>query len=122
VTFFGIEGFISMMSRSQFTKLFFKSLRKNISNPDLNGAMIAEDLEISRMHLHRHLRRHFNKSAREIITTTRLQLARKLLLSKHLTISKIASLTGYSDPAYFSRIFRQTYGLSPSAFRSSKEE
>lgn len=122
MTFLSAEGFSRMMPRSQFMKLFSQSLSKNIANFDLNGAMLAEDLGMSRMHLHRHLHRYFGESAREVIIMERMQIARKLLLDKCLTINRVALLTGYQDPAYFSRTFRRIYGLSPSGFRSSKED
>jgi len=36
-------------------------------------------------------------------------------------IAKIASLVGYDDQMYFSRVFRKRVGTSPSDFRKSSE-
>ncbi len=38
------------------------------------------------------------------------------------TIGEIAALWGFSDPAYFSRAFRNAYGLSPRAYRRSAQD
>ena len=43
--------------------------------------------------------------------------ARRLLYYSDLTVQEIAYRTGYEDPAYFSRVFRQAVGQSPQQFR-----
>ena len=50
-------------------------------------------------------------------TALRIEQAKRLLCDTPIRIDRIAALTGFSDPLYFSRIFRRSTGLSPSAFR-----
>jgi AraC-like DNA-binding protein len=59
----------------------------------------------------------YNLSISKFVRHTRLARARALLTDSQLNISEVSYLTGFSDPAYFSRIFKSTLGLSPSAFR-----
>ena len=59
-------------------------------------------------------------SPREYLGQVRIQAAIKLLRETDLTISTIAAQTGFPDPAYFTRFFRQQVGLCPSDFRSDK--
>jgi len=47
----------------------------------------------------------------------RLQLASHQLVSSDLSVQDIATRMGFSDPFYFSRLFRQRMQLSPSAYR-----
>ena len=51
----------------------------------------------------------------------RMILAKHLLHSTSSPIAKIASLVGYDDQMYFSRVFRKRVGTSPSDFRKSSE-
>ena len=51
----------------------------------------------------------------------RMILAKHLLHSTCLPIAKVASLVGYDDQMYFSRVFRKRVGTSPSEFRKSSE-
>ncbi|MBC7328558.1 AraC family transcriptional regulator [bacterium] len=44
----------------------------------------------------------------------------KLLENSSLSIIEIALNVGYSDPAYFSKIFRKTVGISPIEYRRLK--
>lgn len=48
----------------------------------------------------------------------RLANACELLDTSEYPVSKIADLCGFNDPLYFSRVFADKYGLSPSAYRN----
>lgn len=54
----------------------------------------------------------------EYITSVRLDIAKKMLLEKEKSISEIAVMSGFSDQAYFSKVFSARYGISPSQYRS----
>jgi len=51
----------------------------------------------------------------------RMILAKHLLQSTRSPIARIASLVGYDDQMYFSRVFRKRVGTSPSEFRKNSE-
>ncbi len=53
----------------------------------------------------------------QFLTRYRLQRAEEMLLMSNLPISEIAYAVGYENPLYFSRLFKQHAGNSPSAFR-----
>jgi len=50
----------------------------------------------------------------------RLNRVRELLLSTDLPVGEIALDTGYRDPSYLDRVFRNVEGLAPSAYRRAK--
>ncbi|EIT0436647.1 helix-turn-helix transcriptional regulator, partial [Staphylococcus pseudintermedius] len=47
-----------------------------------------------------------------------MNMAADLLLKSNLKINEIAFQLGYEDPNYFTRQFKQAYGLSPRAYRN----
>jgi AraC-like DNA-binding protein len=51
----------------------------------------------------------------------RLDRARELLLSTHLTMREIAAAVGFGDAFYFSRAFRRAEGVSPTAYRMAEQ-
>ena len=63
---------------------------------------------------------HTGSSFNEYLTKQRILRAQKLLLNPTLSINEIAGLTGYDDPGYFTRRFRQQTGLSPRDWRNHK--
>ena len=54
----------------------------------------------------------------DFLTNRRIEEAKKLLSRGELSIKEISSRTGYSDPNYFTRVFKRVEDLSPSAYRS----
>jgi AraC-like DNA-binding protein len=50
----------------------------------------------------------------------KMQRARELLEDPNCSIKRIALTLGYSDLAYFSRLFKQHSGTSPTAFRRDR--
>ncbi|MEA4889140.1 MAG: AraC family transcriptional regulator [Clostridiaceae bacterium] len=55
----------------------------------------------------------------EYINKYRLDFSKKLLLEPELTIKQIALNLGFNTHSYFSKLFRQSTGLSPEQFRNS---
>ncbi|MBQ1311269.1 MAG: response regulator [Blautia sp.] len=57
----------------------------------------------------------------EYLTELRIGHARELLNNQGLSIKEICSLCGYSDPNYFSRIFKKYEGMTPSEYREKNQ-
>lgn len=53
----------------------------------------------------------------EYLTKIRMQKARQLLKNQKYSIKEICAMCGYSDPNYFSRIFKKYEGVTPSEYR-----
>jgi len=47
----------------------------------------------------------------------RIESAKSLLISSHLSVSQISEQVGYPDPLYFSRVFKKSTGMSPKEYR-----
>lgn len=93
-----------------------KVINDNIANPKLNVELVADTVGISRVHLHRKLKELTNQSTRDLIRNIRLKQAASLLASKRQNINEVASLTGFTNVAYFSTAFKELYGMTPTAY------
>ncbi len=93
-----------------------KVINRNLSNSDITVEMIAQEIGISRVHLHRKLKELTNQSTRDFIRNIRLQAAAKLLSEKKLTVAEVSDLVGFKQPNNFSTCFKEMYGMSPSAY------
>lgn len=102
--------------------LFLREVREAIlvelANTSLDVKMLCRLTGMSESHLHRKLTALTGLSVGRFIHQVRLQEARVLLQHKVLSISEVAFRTGFTDPAYFTRLFRKTFGQSPSAYRA----
>lgn len=97
-----------------------KVINDNLSNPNLNVEMIATEVGISRVHLHRKLKELTNQSTRDLIRNVRLKQAASLLADKHHNITEVASLTGFTNIAYFSTAFKELFGVPPTVYMEGK--
>lgn len=75
---------------------------------------------LSETYFRRLFRSVFSETPVEYRTRLRMARAGDLLLSGMCSIEKAGELSGYEDPAYFSRIFRKVMGQSPSQFLRSQ--
>ena len=91
-----------------------------ISDETFGIPEICEALAISRSQLHRKLKAITGKSASLVIRSIRLNEARNRLLETEQTIMEIAYQVGFSNPSYFSTVFSETFGMSPSEMREKR--
>jgi YesN/AraC family two-component response regulator len=78
---------------------------------------IAEAIGVSEDYLSRIFRQEMNISPWEYLNRYRILHAKELLRSTSDAIKIVAHRVGFTDPAYFSRVFRNVTGTSPSAYR-----
>ena len=81
---------------------------------------MADMCHLSLSSFKREFKKIFNDSPMNYIMSRRLQKAADLLTLSSKSISHIAYETGFNDPAYFSRCFKNRWGLSPSAYRDQQ--
>ena len=91
-------------------------INSHLADENLNVAFIAQEVGISRVHLHRKLKELTNQSTRDFIRNTRLRQAAKLLAEKRHNISEISELTGFCSTTYFATVFRELYGMTPTEY------
>ena len=77
----------------------------------------AKKLNISSCWFIRCFKRYTGKTPQQYIMDIRINKAKELLYSSSFCCNEIAQSIGYADSLYFSRIFKQTVGVSPLAYR-----
>lgn len=85
---------------------------------ELSVAALAEECGLSEYHFIHLFRECTGFSPHDYIIRLRMDKAKDLMASTTMNISQIAFAVGYSNPLYFSRLFKRRTGLSPTQFRS----
>ena len=93
-------------------------LEEHFCDGDMSVETLCRRTYISRSSLQRYFKHNFDTSPKQYILMLRMKRAMELLSQSDRTIAEIAADCGFGDAKYFSRIFKQTYGSSPSRFRS----
>lgn len=90
-------------------------VEENLSNADLSTDMLARQINVGKRQLQRKLKLITGLSPIHFIRDIRLQNARQLLESgTYPTVAEVAYRVGFTDPSYFSRLYRKHYGKYPS--------
>lgn len=81
---------------------------------------IAGEFYVAPTYLAKRFKEKTNCTVMQYLETIRMEKARELLEKTELSITEVAQAVGYSDPNYFTRIFRQNWEKSPKKFREAR--
>ena len=74
-------------------------------------------MNLSRVQLYRKVKALTGSSPVELLRTARLNRAHQLLLTTDKTVSEVAYSVGFSSPAYFTKCFKDEFGMVPGDVR-----
>ena len=89
---------------------------RHMSNEKFDVSTLCEEMNMSHSTLFRKLDALTDQSPVEFIRTLRLKRAAVLLKEKYGNVSEVALEVGFSNPSYFSRMFKKTFAVSPAEF------
>jgi AraC-like DNA-binding protein len=95
-------------------------IEQHIGDSNFGVEWLAHEMALSPRQLQRRLKASTGLSAGGLIRVMRLQRAAQLLQQRAGNVSEVAYRVGFQDPAYFSRLFRQMFEVSPSDYSSGK--
>lgn len=88
----------------------------NFNDPTLTPDSIAEHFSLSRTGLYRLFKEHLGISPKKHINNIRIENACTILHKNDRQIKEIALSVGFNDPLYFSKVFKEKNGVSPSDY------
>jgi signal transduction histidine kinase/ligand-binding sensor domain-containing protein/DNA-binding response OmpR family regulator len=98
-----------------------KFVEKNVSASGFSVEDLAMGLGISRAYVFKKIMALTGKTPLEFIRTIRLQHAAQLLEKSQLSVREIAYKVGFNNPKYFTKYFKEHFGVLPSEFNASKK-
>ena len=94
------------------------AVRANFERADYRVEDIAAFVGLSRSQLFRVCRKYGGQSPQRMLTGMRLSRAKQLLSGTRLTLSEIATSSGYASAARLGEVFRDALGMTPTEYRS----
>ncbi|WP_281543046.1 ATP-binding protein [Maribacter aestuarii] len=98
----------------KFLQKVVKFIKENIDNELLSVEDIASKVGFSRAQLHRKLKALTNKSAGQLVNEIRLNTAKTMLSQNVGSVSEVAYSVGYTNMSYFTKSFKEKFGVLPS--------
>ena len=101
----------------EFLNRLNQRITEHLDNEQLGIPFICNKIGISRASLYNKLKALTDMGANDYITKIRMERAIWLILHTELSVNDIADKTGFSTARYFSTVFKQHTGCSPTQYR-----
>jgi signal transduction histidine kinase/ligand-binding sensor domain-containing protein/DNA-binding response OmpR family regulator len=100
----------------KFLKNAFDCIELNITKINFSVEELSKQLNLSRVSLYKKLLTLTGKTPVDCIRTVRLKRAVQLLQKSQLSIANVAYEVGFNNPTYFTKVFKEEYGVLPSEY------
>ena len=97
----------------QFLKQLHAIIQKNLSDSEFSVEDIGKQIGLSRVQLYRKVKAMTGSSVVDLLRKARLAKAKRLLESRSMSVSEVAYDVGFSAPSYFTKCFKDEYGMLP---------
>ena len=109
---------VDTVSKFEFLLKEYFTKNKQLDNGLVEVKYFAEKMNLSSKYLSDILKRETGKGVQEHINLHLIEIAKTELLTTNKSIAEIAFELGFEYPQYFSRLFKQKEGLTPTEFRN----
>ncbi|MFC2080002.1 two-component regulator propeller domain-containing protein [Bacteroidota bacterium] len=99
-----------------FLKKLMRIIEQGIPESDFSVDSLEQGMGMSHTNFYRKVKSITGQSGKELLQNVRLKRAVQLLTQNKIRISEIAYMTGFSNPKYFSKCFKEKYGVRPSEY------
>ena len=110
------ENITSSRIDEEFLKKAIALVEKNLDNCDYSVELFSDDMCMSRMNLYRKLQSITGQKPTEFIRSIRLKAAARLLTTTDSSVLEISERVGFSTPSYFSKCFKEVFGVLPTQY------
>ena len=100
-----------------FITRFKEVVESRLENSELSVEDLAADMNLSRVQLYRKVKSVTGSTPVELLRTARLNRAYRLLMTTDRSVSEIAYQVGFTAPSYFTKCFKEAYGMLPGDVR-----
>ncbi|MGN9177702.1 substrate-binding domain-containing protein [Segatella copri] len=97
----------------QFLKQLQAIIQQNLSDSEFGVEDMGLQIGLSRVQLYRKVKAMTGSSVVDLLRKARLAKARRLLETRSMSVSEVAYEVGFSAPSYFTKCFKEEYGMLP---------
>jgi DNA-binding response OmpR family regulator/signal transduction histidine kinase len=101
----------------RFLKKAYEIVEKHIIDPEFDVQLFSTELGMSRAQLYRKIDAVSGQSVHEFIRIVRLKKAADMLVGSNMPISEIVEKVGFNSFAYFTKSFREYFGITPTQYK-----
>lgn len=110
-------AFMASQINDATTARILKYVTEHIDTPDLKIDDIADAMGMSRSVLYNKIKQQLGMTPIDFVRHVRIMRACELLKNTDESLSSVAFAVGFSDPKYFSKVFKRETGIVPTEYR-----
>ena len=101
----------------KFLKTLMEAVEEGIADSDFSINTLESKMAMSHAKFYRKIKSLTGQSGQELLLNMRMKRARQILSdNKGLRVAEVAYMVGFTNPKYFSKCFKETFGIAPSEF------
>ena len=104
-----------------FMQKAIEIIEGDLSNTSFGVNELYVSMQMSKSNFYRKLKTITDLSPNELIRFIRLRKSTQLLIAPDLSVNEIAYEVGFNTPSYFTRCFKQQFGIAPSEYKEYYE-
>ena len=113
----GLDDSATLPIEDPFISRFKKMVEERLSDNNLSVEDLAADMGLSRVQLYRKVKALTGCTPVDLLRKARLAQAQSLLQESSLSVSEIAYQVGFASPSYFSKCYKDEFGIVPGDVR-----
>lgn len=108
-------------NEQKFMNQVLDTIERNLDNGNLTVEDIAQEVHMSRSVFFKKLKSLTGLSPVEFLKEVRMKRAVQLIETEEYSMAQIAYMVGINDSHYFSKCFKQQYGITPTEYKDSRK-
>ena len=108
------QAYIEASADARFLEKLRGLVQEQMGESSLSVETLAEQMGVSRVQLYRKVKTLTGRTPVDIIRLSRLNRSKVLLETTDKNVSEVAYEVGFTAPSYFTKCFKDEFGISPS--------
>lgn len=111
-----LEGLAYPSADKEFLQTIIKSIEQHLDESEFDLEQLSAEMNMSKSTLYRKIKSMSGMTPLDFMRNVKMKRACMMLLSRKQNISEIAYAIGFSSPKYFTKCFKEEFGLTPSEY------
>ncbi len=114
-----LESMTYQSADKQFLQSVIDSIEQHLEEAEFDLEQLSTGLNMSKSTLHRKIKSIAGLTPLEFVRNIKMKRACMMLLARQLTISEVAYAIGFNNPKYFTKCFKEEFGITPTEYQQT---
>lgn len=111
-----MKGLVHSVKEREFMDKVLAIIEKNMEDPNFDTDLLCREIAMSKTNLYHKLKSITGNSISEFIRSVRLNKAKEIMVNEDVLINEVMFKVGIQTQSYFTRVFKNEFGVTPRQF------